>query len=92
MNQKINLRSERKGYMYPHARFSKVFENITSAIPENGSVLITLKEGIGDLTGSDGRTFYLWQDKKARELFNSWGSRCVTFQRLFPKQDPGMYG
>ena len=46
----------------PHERFSKVFENITSAIPENGSVLITLKEGIGDLTDSDGRIFCLWGD------------------------------
>jgi len=54
----------------PHERFSKVFKNITSAISDNGSVLITLKEGTGAKTGSDGRVFYLWQDDKAREKMN----------------------
>ena len=53
----------------PHERFSKVFENITSAISDNGSVLITLKEGAGDLKGPDGRIFYLWEDDDAQEWF-----------------------
>ena len=79
MNRKVNLRSDRKGYMYPHARFSKVFENITSAIPENGNVLITLKEGSGDRTDSDGRTFYLWEDPKAWELFDTLGFKVCDF-------------
>jgi SAM-dependent methyltransferase len=55
----------------PHERFSDVFQNITSAIPENGSVLITLKQGSGDRTDSDGRIFYLWEDSKARVLFDT---------------------
>jgi hypothetical protein len=58
-----------------HERFSKVFENITSAISENGIVLITLKGGTGDRTDSDGRIFYLWEDQKARV---GWGWAVVT--------------
>jgi len=41
------------------------------AISENGSVLITLKQGSGDLTDPDGRTFYLWDDPKVRGLFDT---------------------
>ena len=55
----------------PRERFSDVFQNITSAIPENGSVLITLKQGSGNRTDSDGRIFYLWEDSKARVLFDT---------------------
>jgi SAM-dependent methyltransferase len=55
----------------PRERFSDVFQNITSAIPENRSVLITLKQGSGDRTDSDGRIFYLWEDPKAREVFDT---------------------
>jgi len=73
----------------PHERFSKVFENITSAIPENGSVLITLKEGIGDLTGSDGRIFYLWEDPKARELFDTLGFKVCDFSTSVSKTGSG---
>ena len=65
----------------PHERFSKVFKNITSAISENGSVLITLKEGSGDRTDSDGRTFYLWEDKKAREVFDTLGFTVCDFSK-----------
>jgi SAM-dependent methyltransferase len=57
----------------PHERFSDVFQNITSAIPDNGSVLITLKEGSGDRTHSDERIFYLWEDPKVREVFDTLG-------------------
>ena len=57
----------------PYERFSKVFENITSAISKHGVVLITLKEGSEVRTDSDGRTFYLWQDQKARRVFDTLG-------------------
>jgi len=69
----------------PHEGFSKVFENITSAIPENGSVLITLKEGSGDLKDPDGRIFYLWEDPKARELFDSLGFKACDFSTSVSK-------
>ena len=69
----------------PHEKFSEVFQNITSAIPENGSVLITLKEGTGDLKGLDGRTFYLWEDQKARELFDTLGFKVCDFSTSVSK-------
>lgn len=58
---------------------AEVFENITSAIPENESVLITLKEGAGDLTDSDGRIFYLWQDQEAQEMLDTLGFKVCDF-------------
>jgi len=73
----------------PHEGFSKVFENITSAIPENGSVLITLKEGSGDLKDPDGRIFYLWEDPKARELFDSLGFKACDFSTSVSKTGSG---
>ncbi len=73
----------------PHERFSKVFENITSAISENGSVLITLKEGSGDRKDSDGRTFYLWQDQEARELFDTLGFKVCNFSKSVSKTGSG---
>ncbi len=57
----------------PYERFSKVFENITSAISKHGMVLISLKEGSEVRTDSDGRTFYLWQDQKVRRVFDTLG-------------------
>ena len=73
----------------PHERFSKVFENVTSAIPENGSVLITLKQGSGDLTDPDGRPFYLWEDPKAREVFDTLGFNVCDFSTSVSKTGSG---
>jgi len=73
----------------PHERFSRVFENITSAIPENGSVLITLKEGSGDLKDPEGRIFYLWEDPKARELFDTLGLKVCDFSTSVSKTGSG---
>jgi SAM-dependent methyltransferase len=73
----------------PHERFPEVFKNITSAIPDNGSVLITLKEGSGDMTGSDGRIFYLWEDSKAREMFKSLGFKVRDFSSAVSKTGSG---
>lgn len=65
----------------PHERFADVFENITSALYKHSNVLITLKEGSGSRTDSDGRVFYLWQDKKVRELFDILGFKVCDFSR-----------
>jgi SAM-dependent methyltransferase len=73
----------------PHERFSGVFQNITSAIPENGSVLITLKQGSGDLKDPDGRIFYLWEDQKARELFDTLGFKVCDFSTSVSKTGSG---
>jgi SAM-dependent methyltransferase len=73
----------------PHQRFSAVFQNITSAIPENGSVLITLKQGSGDRTDPDGRTFYLWEDPKVREVFDTLGFKVCDVSTSVSKTGSG---
>ena len=72
-----------------HERFSDVFKNITSAIPDNGSVLITLKEGSGDLKDPDGRIFYLWEDPKARDMFEALNFKVVDFSTSVSKTGSG---
>lgn len=73
----------------PHEGFSKVFENITSAISDDGSVLITLKEGSGNLTALDGRNFYLWEDPKLREMFDTLGFKVCDFSSSVSKTGSG---
>ena len=73
----------------PHERFSEVFKNITASISRRGNVLITLKEGRGDMTGADGRTFYLWEDLKAREMFKSLGFKVCDFASAVSKTGSG---
>jgi hypothetical protein len=48
-------------------------------------VLITLKEGKGDMTDPDGRTFYLWEDPKAREMFDTLGFKVRDFSSAVSK-------
>ena len=73
----------------PNERFAEVFKNITAAIPENGSVLITLKEGSGSRTDSDGRTFHFWQDEEARKLFDSLNFKVRDFSKAVSKTGSG---
>ena len=73
----------------PHERFSEVFKNITTSISRRGNVLITLKEGRGDMTGADGRTFYLWEDPKAREMFDTLGFKVRDFASAVSKTGSG---
>lgn len=73
----------------PRERFSNVFKNITSAIPDNGLVLTTLKEGSGDITYPDGRIFYLWEDPKAREMFDTLGFKVCDFSSSVSKTGTG---
>jgi SAM-dependent methyltransferase len=73
----------------PHEKCPDVFLNIKSAIPDGGSVLITLKKGSGDLTAPDGRTFYLWEDPKAREMFDTLGFKVCDFSSSVSKTGSG---
>ncbi len=59
---------------------------------DNGSVLLTLKEGEGSLMDSDGRIFYLWQDAEARELLESLGFKVCDFYRSVSKTEVGKSG
>ena len=69
----------------PHERFSEVFKNISVLIPRRGNVLITLKQGQGDRTDADNRTFYLWEDPKAREMFDTLGFKVCDFSTSVSK-------
>ncbi|MFZ0484759.1 MAG: hypothetical protein WAL93_15335, partial [Desulfobacterales bacterium] len=66
-----------------------VFKNITASISGRGNVLITLKEGRGDMTGADGRIFYLWEDPKAREMFDTLGFKVRDFASAVSKTGSG---
>lgn len=73
----------------PHERFSEVFKNITASISRRGNVLITLKEGQEDRTGPDGRIFYLWEDSKAREMWDTLGFNVRDFSTSVSKTGSG---
>ena len=73
----------------PPDRFSAVFKNITSALTRHGIVLVILKEGQGTRMGSDGRTFYLWQDQAARKLFDELGFTVRSFSKSVSKTGAG---
>ncbi len=73
----------------PYERFAEVFKNITAAISSHGNVLITLKEGQGDWTDADNRVFYLWQDQKAREMFDTLGFEVRDFAKAVSKTGSG---
>ena len=73
----------------PHDRFREVFRNITAALSENGSVLLTLKEGEGSRKDSGGRFFYLWQDDEAQELFDDLGFKVCDFSKSVSKTGSG---
>jgi len=73
----------------PYDRFSDVFKNIIFALSEFGKILITLKKGTGTRTDEEGRTFYLWQDEKARAIFASLGFKVCDFSRSISKTGSG---
>ena len=73
----------------PNDRFSDVFKNIIFALSEFGKILITLKKGTGTRTDEEGRTFYLWQDEKARAIFDSLGFKVCDFSRSASKTGSG---
>jgi SAM-dependent methyltransferase len=73
----------------PRERFSEVFKNITASISRRGNVLITLKQGSRDRTDADNRIFYLWEDPKARELFDTLGFKVCDFFTSVSKTGSG---
>ena len=74
----------------PNERFAEVFKNITASISRRGNVLITLKEGQGDRTDADNRTFYLWDDPKAREMFDTLVLMVCDFSTSVSKTGSGV--
>ena len=73
----------------PYDRFSDVFRNIVSSLSDFGIILITLKEGTGTRTDAEGRTFYLWQDEKARAIFDNLDFKVCDCLRSTSKTGSG---
>ena len=73
----------------PYNRFSQIFKNIIRSLSDFGIILITLKEGTGTRTDEEGRIFYLWQDEKARVVFDRHGYRVCDFSRSISKTGSG---
>jgi SAM-dependent methyltransferase len=73
----------------PYERFAEVFKNIAAAISNHGNVLITLKEGQGDRSDADNRTFYLWKDQKAREMFDALSFMVRDYSKAVSKTGSG---
>ena len=63
----------------PHTRFSDVLNDICLALKDSGLLLITMKQGKGSTTDTDGRRFYLWQDKNLRQVFQSLNLSIIEF-------------
>ncbi|MFH2066539.1 MAG: class I SAM-dependent methyltransferase [Pseudomonadota bacterium] len=61
------------------------FLSITTALEENGLVLLSLKEGTGRMYAADGRIFILWQPEKLEHLFLKNGFRILDFSRQISK-------
>lgn len=59
-----------------HKRFSNLIEKIVNQT--HASVIyLSLKEGFGVKAAADGRTFYLWDDKALRRLFERVGFHLI---------------
>jgi len=73
----------------PYDRFSDIFKDIIFSLSDFGKILITLKEGTRTWADDEGRTFYLWQDEKARAIFDSLGFKVCDFSRSVSKTGSG---
>ena len=75
--------NKQKGFTFIELMsFRRNCANTKSAIPDVGSC-ITIWAFIALIHGLCGQ---------CPTIPPPWGSTCVTFQRLFPKQDPGISG
>jgi SAM-dependent methyltransferase len=57
-------------------KLADLLKNITNGTQASVGYL-SLKQGAGAKTGTDGRTFYLWYDKDLRKLFERLGFQLV---------------
>ena len=67
------------------SQLEPAFLSITTALEENGLVLLSLKEGHGQTHAEDGRVFFLWQPEKLEHIFLKNGFRILDFSRQISK-------
>jgi len=65
-----------------------VLMSICRALESNGLILITLKEGNGYRTSSDGRIFTLWKKQDIDEIFEENNLEILDFSRQKSKLRP----
>ena len=63
----------------PPKRLPYIIANVRQALDKNGFFYISLKKGDGTETDDTARTFYLWQEKPLRQLFDRLGLSVRTF-------------
>jgi len=63
----------------PHPKFANVVNAVCRALKKPGFLLITMKQGQGTVTDSDGRQFFLWQDADLRDVFQSNNLAVIDF-------------
>jgi len=69
----------------PGSQLEPAFLSITTALEENGLVLLSLKEGNGRMNAADGRVFFLWQPEELEQIFLKNGFRILDFSRQISK-------
>jgi SAM-dependent methyltransferase len=67
------------------SQLEPAFLSITTALEENGLVLLSLKEGNGRINTADGRIFILWQPEELEKIFLKNGFRILDFSRQISK-------
>ena len=63
----------------PHERFQLIFSRILRALKPEGHVLLTMKQGQGVQTRSDGRVFYLWPKDDLMSIFEDCSLMCIKY-------------
>jgi SAM-dependent methyltransferase len=63
----------------PHERFQLIFSRILRALKPQGHVLLTVKQGQGVQTRSDGRVFYLWPKADLMSIFEDCSVICIKY-------------
>ncbi len=73
----------------PQGGLSCVLENISRALKRGGHILLTMKEGVGEVTDEEKRTFYLWHDEELSPIFERLGFSIRDFSRRESKLGTG---
>lgn len=65
----------------PKEAVPQILNSICRCLIPEGLLLITQKEGVGEMTGPDGRTFTLWTKDEAESVYRDCGMTVVNFSR-----------
>ena len=63
----------------PHSKVPAVLNSISRALKGEGIIFLSLKKGAGNISDSQGRVFYLWNDGELRGLFQKLGLDVIEY-------------